>query len=274
LDPIYYIQIVSTTGTTPDDADDRGPDQNASMIEGRTGARRRSRAGPDCLGDRKPDRRGRVRFKTATEFAVSEIKKLIISQELPPGARIDQTRIAEKLDISRIPVRQALVQLAERSFVQIHAHRSAVVAPLSRADLEDLYGLRNVLENWALAEAFDEYCDRDREYLGGLIDSMEAAEQRRDVEEYMALNREFHLALFMPARNAHTIRILTNLFDLSERYQWMYLNARRQMDTSLDDHRQMVDAIASGACEKLLKSAKEHNLKTIEWISRDIPPED
>jgi DNA-binding GntR family transcriptional regulator len=214
-----------------------------------------------------------VRFKTATDFAVAEIKKRIISQELPPGARIDQTKIAEQLDISRIPVRQALVQLAERSFVQVHAHRSAVVAPLSRTDLEDLYELRNTLESWVLAEALHQYCDQDKEYLEELFDAMKAVNQQ-GVEDYMEINREFHLALFMPARNTHTIRVLTSLFDLSERYQWMYLNATRQMDASLDDHREMLDAIKLGKCEQLLSISKEHNLKTLQWVSKYIPPDD
>ena len=93
------------------------------------------------------------RHKTAVEFAVDEIKRRIVEQDLRPGARLDQNVIAETLGLSRIPVRQALANLAARGFVLLQAHRSAVVAPLSGAELRDLYALRCRMEPWAMEEA-------------------------------------------------------------------------------------------------------------------------
>ena len=93
-----------------------------------------------------------ARYKSTADFVTAEIRRLILSGELPAGARVDQEELAEQLEVSRHPVRQAIDRLGERGFVIIHPHRSAIVAEISIADMEELYGARRVLEDWAIRE--------------------------------------------------------------------------------------------------------------------------
>lgn len=211
-----------------------------------------------------------TRHKTAVEFAIDEIKRRIVEQELKPGTRIDQTLVAETLGLSRIPVRQALANLAARGFVLWQAHRSAVVAPLSRDELRDIYALRSRMEPWAMEEACRRFGDREFAALNGFIELMVQAARSHDLARYMDMNRDFHFAIFAGSENAHLVRILRGLFDTSERYQWVYVNAVGSMDRSNQDHCELVALMRRRDHEAAVALAVHHCLKTAEWLQNNV----
>ena len=211
-----------------------------------------------------------TRHKTAVEFAVDQIKRRIVEQELRPGTRIDQSVIAETLGLSRIPVRQALANLAARGFVLLQAHRSAVVAPLSRGELRDIYALRSRMEPWAMEEACRRFGEREFAALDGLIAMMVQAAGDHDLARYMDVNREFHFAVFAGSENAHLVRLLQGLFDTSERYQWVYVNAVGSMDRSNQDHREIVALMRRRDHRAAVALAVHHCLKTAEWLQNNV----
>jgi DNA-binding GntR family transcriptional regulator len=210
------------------------------------------------------------RHKTAVEFAVDEIKRRIVEQELPPGTRIDQNLTADMLGLSRIPVRQALADLAARGFVILQAHRSAIVAPLSAAEFRNLYDLRCRMEPWAMEEACRCFTETDFAHLEGLIDRMVEAARTHDLARYMDLNRDFHFALFAGTENPHLLRILQGLFDTSERYQWVYVNAVGSMDRSIRDHREIMTLMRAGDEKDAIALSVRHNQKTAEWLRDNV----
>ena len=202
------------------------------------------------------------RFKSATEFAMEEIKSWILSGVLRPNQKVDQADLAAKLELSRLPVRQALDRLSEQGFVRVLPHRGAVVAPLSHDDMIALYALRSRLEDWALEEAFAKYDGDTILALERHIDEAEAAVAAEDLARYMAVNRRFHLAIFAPAGNPYLQRAITTLYDLSERYQRASLSKPGRMRESNADHREMIDAIRKKDRERFLSLTARHNGKT------------
>jgi len=214
------------------------------------------------------------RHRTAVEFAVDEIKRRIVEQELRPGTRIDQTLIAETLGLSRIPVRQALANLAARGFVLLQAHRSAVVAPLSGNELRDVYALRCRMEPWAMEEACRRFTEEDFTELDGLIERMVEAARNHELARYMDLNRDFHFALFAGTENPHLLRILQGLFDTSERYQWVYVNAVGSMDRSIQDHREILALMRMGDHRAAIELSVHHSRKTADWLRGNVVGDD
>lgn len=210
------------------------------------------------------------RHKTAVEFAVDEIKRRIVEQALKPGTRIDQNVIAETLGLSRIPVRQALAILAARGFVLLQAHRSAAVAPLSRDELHDIYTLRSRMEPWAIEEACERFGESEFAALEGFIETMVQAAQSHDLVRYMDKNREFHFAIFAGSKNPHLVRMLQGLFDISERYQWVYVNALGSMDRSSHEHREIVALMRRRDHKSAIELAVRHCQKTAEWLQDNV----
>lgn len=203
-----------------------------------------------------------VRFKSTADYATAEIRQLILSGDLPPGARLDQVELAKKLDVSRHPVRQAIERLAERGFVTINPHRSAVVAEISSADMESLYVVRKALEPLAIREAFPAYDDALDRRAAELHQAMQRAADAMELDAFMESNRIFHIALYTPCRNPHLVRTTESLFDLSERYQRTSLAQPGRMQRSNQDHAQMVEAIRTRDVERLIELIGQHNQLT------------
>ena len=203
-----------------------------------------------------------TRYKSATEFAVAEIRRLILNGELEQNERVDQVQIAERLGISRLPVRQAMERLAERGFIQMAPHKGATVAPLSTEDMDELYVSRERLEVWALQDAWPRYTDSLRRSLADLLDRSAEAIRRNSLDDFMELNREFHLAMVSRGTSRYLKRMIEQLFDISERYQRTSLVQPGRMRLSDEHHRAMQRAIEEGNLDRLILLSKQHNAAT------------
>ena len=200
-----------------------------------------------------------VRYKSTADYATAEIRRLILSGELPAGARVDQVELASQLDVSRHPVRQAIDRLGERGFIVIHPHKSAVVAEISTADMEELYRARRVVEEWAIRESWSRSMPVTERDVAASFKMLEATDPKTNLDSYMMANRVFHLAMYQGCGNRHMLRTITSLFDLSERYQRAGLVHPTRQAQSQRDHRAMMEAIASGDGDQLLSLVISHN---------------
>ncbi len=207
-----------------------------------------------------------VRFKSTADYATSEIQRMILAGELAAGERLDQVRLAEQLDVSRHPVRQAIERLAERGFVLLSPHRSAVVTAHSIDDLVELYSLRESLEDMALRASWPSLTGSGLKELEDIHKRLAAQDSQADIERYMHENRAFHLAFYRDCGNRHLLRTITTLFDLSERYQRTALNSERRQNQSRDEHAAMMDALRAHDLELLSQRLKAHNLGTQEQV--------
>ncbi len=223
-------------------------------------------------GDWRPRRNGRtlvartVRFKSTADYATSEIQRMILAGELPAGERLDQVRLAEQLDVSRHPVRQAIERLAERGFVLLSPHRSAVVTAHSISDLVELYSLRESLEDMALRASWPRLSSGGIAEMEAIHARLAAQDSEADIEGYMRENRAFHLAFYGDCGNRHLLRTITTLFDLSERYQRTALNSAQRQSRSRDEHTAMMEALRARDLELLSQRLKAHNRGTQEQV--------
>lgn len=207
-----------------------------------------------------------VRFKSAADYATSEIQRMILAGELPAGERLDQIRLAEQLDVSRHPVRQAIERLAERGFVQLSPHRSAIVTAHSVSDLIELYSLREKLEDMALRASWPALVTGGIAELEAIHARLAAQDSQSDIEGYMHENRAFHLRFYRDCGNRHLLRTIATLFDLSERYQRTALNTERRQNQSREEHAAMMDALRAKDLELLSERLKAHNRGTQEQV--------
>jgi DNA-binding GntR family transcriptional regulator len=191
---------------------------------------------------------------------------MILAGDLPAGERLDQVRLAEQLDVSRHPIRQAIERLAERGFVQISPHRSATVTAHSVADLMELYSLRETLEDMALRAGWPMLTANGKKDLEAIHSRLAAQDPEADIESYMHDNRDFHLRFYSDCGNRHLLRTITTLFDLSERYQRTALDTKSRRDQSSREHSAMMEALRTGDLELLSDRLKGHNRGTLEQV--------
>jgi DNA-binding GntR family transcriptional regulator len=171
-----------------------------------------------------------------------------------------------QLDVSRHPVRQAIERLAERGFVLLSPHRSAVVTAHSVSDLVELYSLRESLEDMALRASWPRLVSDGIAELEIIHDRLAAQDSDADIEGYMHENRAFHLRFYSDCGNRHLLRTIVTLFDLSERYQRTALTAERRQNQSREEHAAMMEALRAGDLDLLSQRLRSHNKGTQQQV--------
>lgn len=127
----------------------------------------------------------------ASERAIDAVRELILRGEFAAGARLGETELAERLGVSRTPVREALARLATQGLVEIVPNRGARVSSWTVAELEEVFDLRGALEPRLTALAVPHASPADVDALDGLAHRMLAV-AARDLDALVPLNRAFH----------------------------------------------------------------------------------
>lgn len=139
-----------------------------------------------------------VRVVTSTGRVVEALRELILDNTLPPGARLAESELAERLGVSRTPVREALRQLAAEALVELPPNRGARVASWSPDELESVFELRSTLEPRLTGMAADRADEADIAELDKLATRMLAVGSpgpEQDLEALIPLNTAFHARL-------------------------------------------------------------------------------
>ena len=136
-----------------------------------------------------------TRDLTSAERALATLRDLIMGGELLPGARLGEVELAERLGVSRTPVREALSRLAAEGLVEIAPNRGARVATWTVAELEGVFELRSVLEPQLTAHAVPNATPADVDELDDLARRMHEVGTPgpgQDLDALVPLNRAFH----------------------------------------------------------------------------------
>ncbi len=191
------------------------------------------------------------------DVAYSAIRDAIVSNELKPGDRVSEYKVAEWLKISRTPAREGLRRLEAEGFLTAIPRRGLVVASVDDEVLYELYAAREVLEGGAAAMAA-------RNATGAEIAALEqmvgAESAMTDSAEMMfEHNRLFHQFIYRAARNRYLTKYLQSIYDTLASHRsisTMRIAARRA--AVLDEHRALSDAIARRDEAAAAQAAIEH----------------
>lgn len=155
------------------------------------------------MNNKKLDTRRFAIPKTLSQSIYEHLKDSILHKELEPNQRINEKEIAESFQVSRTPVREAVVRLAAEGFVEILSHREALVKEVSYNELKEIFQVIGVLDRLASGLIFDQINPQELSKLEKLTDKMERHFIMREVEKFLDLNYEFHERLwdFLAGKN-------------------------------------------------------------------------
>jgi DNA-binding GntR family transcriptional regulator len=182
----------------------------------------------------------------ASEGVFDEVRRAIINGEYLPGSRLVETQLADALEVSRTPVREALVRLAAEGFVDLIRNRGAFVAKWSDHDLEEIFGLRVLLEGYGLRIAAtkirpDEIADLEE--LAESMDEALAARKPGYVEVCTNLNTRFHRTLVDASRNQRLSAMVSQLTQLPLIHRTIRMQDPAELGRSFAQHRDMITAM-------------------------------
>ncbi len=153
---------------------------------------------------------------TVGDMVTTELRRSILSGALPPGESFSLRELANMLDVSFIPVREALRSLESEGLVLIRPGRSATIAPIDLHDLHAIYRLRRLIEPDLARRSCTLISDSELSRLDGVAEAFGDPELSMDAMYGAHVN--FHLDLFAPAATPWDTRLLTTLWRAAERY--------------------------------------------------------
>ncbi|ESR23453.1 GntR family transcriptional regulator [Lutibaculum baratangense] len=198
---------------------------------------------------------GPARRVSLRDQAYRLIKQQIITCELRPGEVLSEAAVSTALGIGRTPVHQALDRLMVDGLVEVLPRKGVMVRPLSLHEALEIIDVRVINETYCARLAAQRAERGDVEVLRDNLDGMRRASRRREINELMRLDREFHSALSAAGRNSILSDFLANLHDRAQRFWFVSLRAPDHHDRVCEQHAAIVDAIAAhdpdGAAEAM-----------------------
>jgi DNA-binding GntR family transcriptional regulator len=190
-----------------------------------------------------------------------ELREAILNGGYAPGARIRQEDLAERHGASRVPVREALRMLEAEGLLTLVANTGAWVAELSLADSDELYRIRERIEPLLLSYSAPALTPDAIDRLAELADAMESA---ADVEEFLALDREFHLGSYAAAETNVLGDLVIRLWNRTQHYRRAFTRVFRSTgDRSAHyDHHLIVAALRRGDTEEAERTLATHIRRT------------
>ncbi len=190
------------------------------------------------------------------EIAYARLKESIQAGELKPGQRIREVEMAERLKMSRTPVREALRRLEADGLLTFAPYRGMVIAELDHQAVMELYQMREVLEGTAAALAARHASEAEVAILLDIMasDPGDDADPRRHAQH----NRQFHGALYRAAHNRYLLKTLNVLRDAMALLGMTTLSLTGRSDTAREEHAAIVHAIRSHDPVAAEKAARAH----------------
>lgn len=188
----------------------------------------------------------------ASKNTTALLRDLILAGSLAAGAKLGETELATRLDVSRTPVREALSRLAAEGLVEIVPNRGARVTRWSDEDLEQIFELRLRLEPYAVGLAVPKLSAMDLDELDELAHRMlrlGKPGRGQDLDGIVQLNRQFHRALITRAANPALASALLTVTHASVVNQNFHNYSPQALARSLAHHVEIVSAARAGNAE-------------------------
>lgn len=186
------------------------------------------------------------------------LRKAIITGEFAPGERLMEISLANRLGVSRTPVREAIRKLELEGLVINIPRRGAQVARITEKSLRDVIEVRSVLEEFAAVLACERITEDEMEELKTLHEQFVISIEGNDILDMVEKDEQFHDAIFRAAKNDRLISILANLREQFYRYRMEYIKDIKQRSTLVTEHQDLMNAIFRRDSEAAKKLMKDH----------------
>jgi DNA-binding GntR family transcriptional regulator len=191
----------------------------------------------------------------------ARIAEDIIGGVYPPGTRLDERTLAEKLEVSRTPIREALRQLAARGLVHFAPMRGAFVAEISLQEIADLMNADCELEALCARLAAESMTAMEKADLEYLLAETKRLAQDGEIEAYLEANARFHQHILNGCHNSALTRMVSDVRERLSPYRQYHPAEQDRLQTAVNAHDVIVESIVSGDGEKAYAAMRSHTTR-------------
>ena len=192
------------------------------------------------------------------EIAYDVLKKAIITGEIPAGERIVETDYADRLHISRTPLREALRKLERDGLVEYVMRRGVVVRAFTIEDIEQIYTIRNALEMLTLPAIINNATPADIASLREKLAQMDVLQAQEDFEALSLLARAFHSELTAISGQKRILRVIEGQDEYIRRFSAMSIKHENRRESAHQEHYKLVEYVEQKKLDEFTTLMKAH----------------
>jgi phosphonate utilization transcriptional regulator len=207
-----------------------------------------------------------VRRNSLPTLVQRELERMILAGDLPAGSQLRETEVAAMLGVSRGPIREAFRALEESGLVRLEKNRGVFVRQIGIDEADQIFELRAVLDEFAGRRAAQNATPAQTGELRGLVDRMERAVARGDVDGYHAANVAFHDRIVELAGNPKLTLLYRRLVNELHLHRRTSLGQAGILPVSMREHRMIVDHIAARQAAAAGRALHDHAMASRERV--------
>ncbi|MGX4600318.1 GntR family transcriptional regulator [Faecalimicrobium sp. JNUCC 81] len=204
--------------------------------------------------------------KPIREVVYESLRSTLISGKVPIGERIVEKEYAQRLNISRTPVREALKQLELEDLVEYIPRIGVVAKQITKDDVIEIYRIRESLELLVIFEAMENIYPHEVEEISALLDLTENLNQEGKIDEVIDLFREFNSLIYKSSKMRRLPIMISNLNSYLQRFRNISILDDERREKALIEHRQILNSIVSKdktLAEEIIKSHLNISLNVV-----------
>ncbi len=207
------------------------------------------------------------------EQVYKSLKASMLNGVLPPNKRLIEEKLAEEMGTSRTPVREAIQKLEKEGLIHKLPKGGFAVSTITDEDIEEVFGIRSVLEGYAGYLATSRATNDDIRSLEETVQQEEECLRRKDTEEIIRLNTEFHDRLYKVAKSSKLYSIINDLRDYIYRYRIIIFRYEGMAEISIKDHKDMIGLMKAKNARQVEKLVRKHIIRGGDLVKKKMKQE-
>ena len=204
------------------------------------------------------------------DVVFNTLRQAILRGELKPGERLMEIQLANKLGVSRTPIREAIRKLELGGLVLMIPRKGAEVAEITEKSLRDVLEVRRALEELAVELVCEKITDEQIQDLKDAAEEFKESLKDGDITRIAEADVKFHDVIYMATDNQKLIQLLNNLREQMYRYRVEYLKRSDFHQQLIDEHEEIIETIESGQKDRAVQVVCQHVDNQVEAVMDTI----
>lgn len=197
-------------------------------------------------------------ISTIKDQVYNIIKANILNGNLKPGERLQEKKIAEELNVSRSPVREAIKELIGEGLLESIPNKSITVKKLSKKDIIDIFEFRSIIEKYAIENAIKNITEETIKILDEILNELKESYNSNDVDKYIRADIKLHDTLIYLSENMVVYKAFINIFSIIQPFRIISLHSKKRFEESYLEHKGIIEGLKEKDSEKAWKYDSVH----------------
>ncbi len=211
--------------------------------------------------------------KFLREQVYRKLKESILTITLEPNKRLVEEKLAAEMGTSRTPVREAIQKLEKEGLIYKLPRGGFAVNIITNEDIEEVFGIRGVLEGYAAYLATMRATDDELSLMEDIVKRQEGCFDRDETDELVRLNTELHEILYRSARSKKLYTMISDLRDLIYRYRILAFRYKDMASIAIQDYKDMIALMKTRHAKKVERLVKKHIIRGMALIKKKMRQE-